>query len=332
MKTNKILLSLLVGVSGALFAADVAVDTDRHFDFDGDSCCGSLSIDTLSAKNVKAYCGTFKEIRAKEINAKKICTESIYTDTLRAKDICNDTLTVNTKANIKDLCATTIIASDLYVTGSTRLGGTICQPFKASVSFSLDTTYTLGDPLNFDAILDDPNGNVIVAPFSYTVPVSGYYVGMLQVDAKNFAGAIPVLGAPIINTVIDVNGLPFRQTFTPFLSFHNGSRSTVSVLMNLNAGDVITCRYLMYVMDDINGFIPYVGTTLIEGSAVEADRSVFKIHLLSADCGGFPVPPCEFVPCGVPTPTPCAPCLPKPCVPCCQPCVPCCPCPVVPQP
>ena len=326
MKTNKILLlSLLVGVSGALFAADVAVDTDRHFDFDGDGCCGSLSIKELCAESVKAHHGTFKELCAKEIKAKKICTDSIYTDTLRVKDICDDTLTVNTKANIRDLCATTIIASDLYVTGSTRFGGAICQPYKATVTYSINTTYTLGDHIDFDTILDDPNGNVTLAPFTYTAPVSGYYMAMLQVDARDFAGAIPVLGAPVINTIIDVNGLPFRQTYTPFLSFHNGSRSTVSVLMNLNAGDVVACRYLMYVMDDINGFIPYVGTTLIEGSAVEADKSVFKIHLLSADCGGFPVTPCEFIPCGA-TPTPCVPCLPKPCVPCC------CPCPVVPQP
>jgi len=125
----------------------------------------------------------------------------------------------------------------------------------------------------------------------------------LQFDSRDLIGAETILGTPVSNIEILVNGVLFRQSFAPFLSFHNGQNSTISGLISLTAGDLRTTRYNVLVMTDA-GFIPYVGTITMLGNGSEENASVLKIHYLSSDCTDQvecpPCMPCTSIPCNLP--------------------------------
>lgn len=187
------------------------------------------------------------------------------------------------------------------------------------MTFAANQTYTLGDIIDWNTILDDPNGNISFIPNShYTAPYSGYYAIMLQLDQDDIQGNDPILGTPVANLEILVNGVLFRQTFVPFLAFHNEQKATVSGLLSLTAGDQITSRYKVLVMQDGVGLADYVGTVNILGTGTEENGSVFKIHLLSIDCPNTtPCTPCTTGESGTngcpPCPELCTPCQSSPC-------------------
>lgn len=244
---------------------------------DSDGDCNNLKLKSLTAKKIKSHC-----LSSKSITAKSVCSESVSTDALCAK-------TINLSegfcaANIKtpSLCAGDVRATNICANAILANSFEQCGKFRATAAFSMNSTYTLGTPVNFDDILDDPNGNMALGPTRYIAPRNGYYIVSLQFDQTNLTGSSLVLGIPVTNLQVLVNGVVFRETFVPYLSFHNAQNATISALISLKTGDVVTSRQNVLVLTD-SGFAPYVGTVDVLGDGTEA-FSVFKIHLLSNDC------------------------------------------------
>lgn len=273
-----------------------------------DDCCPSestLRLAKLCATKIKANCLDV----INNINASSACIDQVKSRLNCASQVTADTGCINQlKSNV--ICAETLNAVDFCTTGSARFGSLeYCQKFRAEVAFSADTLYTLGAPLNFNIVLDDPNGNISFAPTTYNVPASGYYLIMLQVDTSNLQGADVILGAPVSNPQIIVNGVVHRQTFIPYLTFHNVQFNTYSAILRLNAGDKVTTKHEVLVVTDA-GFTPYVGTVIVSGNGTADNESLFVIHYLSSNC---PIVPCVPTDCGFTC---------EPCTTTCQPCCP----------
>lgn len=303
MMSKKLLMSLAILLSINICASEnesLSIDDAmRHClydDSDYEQCCNSLSIKDLCAKKIKAKQGLFRELCAQTIKAKDICTENLGV----IKDVA-----------ITNLCANQFSASTLCVTGTARLNE-VCGIYRASVGFAADTPYSLGTPVDFDDVYDDPNGNVTTAPFTYTVPVSGYYVASVQVDIADLMGTDPILGVPVSNLILNVNGTDRRRSFIPFLTFNPSQQSDLSFILVLEAGDVVTIRYEVLVVDVVTGLTNYTGTSLIRSGD---NRTIFQIHYLSSSCNPAHCQPCSLLP--VPCNNECIP-LPNSCAPVCK--------------
>lgn len=250
--------------------------------------CGNANIqfEELCVKHVKSCC-----LDSAKVVTDNLCARHGSVVSLDSNEACINHL----KAN--DACINQLKVNDLQQ----------CGKYRATVAYSVPSMYTLGDKLAFDVVLDDPNGNVVTGlPWtSYTAPLSGYYNFMLEIDLHDFVIAgEPVLGTPVANPKVLVNGAPFRQGFSTFLAFHNGQRSLIAGLMSLKMGDIVTCSYDAVAVNDV-GFHNLVGSATISGNGSEADQSAFKIHYLSSDCNESPLcmtctAKTECVPCAMP--------------------------------
>lgn len=242
---------------------------------DDEKCCNSLSLKDLCVRQVKA----------KKALVKELCADSI-----KGRNVCADNLGIVGQVALNNVCANNMNASTLCITGTARLNE-VCGLYRASVQFVADTSYSLGAPVNFNQIVDDPNNDVSLAPFYYTVPVSGYYIVSVQIDSEDIAGANVILGTPVGNLQILVNGAERRQAFSPFLTFNNTQQTDLSFLMLLNAGDKLTVTYNVLIVGP-TGTAPYVGTaTLVGGSN---NHTIFKIHYLSSTCASAGCTPCSL--------------------------------------
>ena len=310
-------------VNSARVASDIACA--NHLNVWQDAVVGSLDSQSVCTNRLDSAAINSDTLCTQDLNvAHRVCASEIITNT-----VCTNNLSAN------DGCINNIVASNFLQ----------CGRYRATMTFSGNFNYTLGDIVDWDTILDDPNGNISFVPNSqYTAPYSGYYTILLQLDQDNLQGSDVILGTPVANLEVLVNNQLFRQTFVPFLTFHNEQKATVSGLLSLQAGDVVTCRYKVLVMTD-SGFTDYVGNVNILGTGAEENGSVFKIHLLSIDCppnstGCGPCPTgqsgttgclqeCPEL-CLPATSTVCVPCVPSepiPCsciqcpTPCCTPCL-----------
>ena len=269
------------------------------------SSCDKLCIGKVLTKCLKA-----KKLKAEHIESETIKTNSMCTNALSSDTICGRIINVSERIcaplfSSPAICADQLTANNGCITGTLKTNNfEQCAKYRATVVFSQNTPYILDNIVDYDLIIDDPNNNVTLSPFTYTVPVSGYYILTTQIDQFNLQGANPIIGTPIANLTVDVNGNRFRDTFTPYLAFHNGQKITVTTLISLNAGDLVSVRYNVYVMDDVAGFIPYVGTVIIEGNGSEDNATMFKMHYLSSDCTDLPCTPCQSIctpePCNIP--------------------------------
>lgn len=284
-------------------------------------------------------------ICAHEIRAKKIETCELKIDRelcvplLGTPEICADKVTAKTadlnsaciaslnapQACVQNLNATnagisSLTVNDVCVSGVLRAANLqSCGKYRANVTLSTPIVYTLGTPVLFNAILDDPNSNVSLAPMTYSTPVSGYYSVSFSFSVNNFqptaAGAI--LGTPIALAEVWRNGARAVSVFAPFLQFTNQQRVLASSLLQLNAGDLIQVRYRILALDSALGLIDVAGTVDVFGNGSDIDNSFFKIHLLSVTCTDLPCAPniaCE--PC---SPAQCTPCMPAANQRCCNP-------------
>lgn len=260
--------------SDVAYQADEAAQKNSCHDDHG--CNARIELVNLCAKKIKALCGDFTKL-----NADELCAALANILNLKAQNAC-----------INNLCVDNLKANSFEY----------CTPYKATTVYSANTNYTLGTPLAFDVILDDPNGDVSLVPFTtYTAPVSGYYIVSFQADFDSFVLTTnPILGTPISNPQIYVNGILAHESFAPFLAFHNEQHSLITTLISLKAGDVVSTNYIIYTTSDA-GFITVPGTGLIEGNGTELDKAMFKIHFLSSDCTPPICQPCEV-------PTQCTPC------------------------
>ena len=251
-------------------------------------CHNELDLKKLCARTIKAKCIDAKKIDACSIHAENLCvdnqfaTPGIIVDNLNAQNICTENLTA-TVGCIGQFTANTACIPGSLIAGDLKQ----CAKYVAAIDFAVNSVYTLGDIINWDTIIDDPNGNVSFSPNTYyTAPYSGYYLISVQIDQFNINGVKPIIGIPVTNIGIEVNGIPNLQTYVPYLSFHDAQQGNSSSLIHLTAGDVVTAKYNVYVMTDSFGFSPYVGQVTIDST------SFFKIHLLSITCADLPCAPC----------------------------------------
>ncbi len=319
MSGSNLVSTLSASANAAIKAEATRTPENVEAERGGDDDCfevTELKVNAIGAKKLRAKC-----IDAYKIDAYNVCAENS-----KSKQICADKITVNCEASAPKLSADYICANyantkDLCVTGTAKISKLeVCGVYRATAVYSVDTTITLGTPLAFDDILDDPNHNIIsTSPTTYQAPVSGYYIVTLQVDTLNLAGTSIIAGIPVGDLRIWVNGQIYRESFVPYLSFHPSTAQTLSALISLKAGDLVASDYNVLVLTD-SGFSPYVGTVTSLGNGTEANRSFFKIHYLSSDCNGQPLcnPCCPDVDYCKPE---CKPCKPE-CKPECKPCKP----------
>ena len=290
-------------------------------------------------KNINCRC---EDMRCKnELNLDKLCVECFRTHKIKAKKIITNDLCAQ-HIDVKDLSAENEIANDICVSGTlqashlmadsgimnklcvtnanitnacianlTSISQIPCTTYRATVNYSADTTYILGAFLNFDNIVDDPSASVSLAPTTYTAPKTGYYMLTYKVNITNVVSTNgPVLGIPVANPEIYVNGLLVREAYSPFLAFFSTQKVMIDSLITLQMGDQVTMKYNIL---GGNG-IAVTGTVDIVGAGNEDGNSLFKIIFLTSLCsvpsGDQPeCPPCPevFIDCD-PVKTPCLPC------------------------
>jgi hypothetical protein len=264
--------------------------------------CDRLCIEKILARCLKSKQLKSEAIEAHSIKVDNVCAQALSSDRVCAREINASERICAPLFSSPSVCAESLNATNICSNGLVKANAfQQCGKYRATMAFAANTPYVLGTSMDFDVILDDPNGDISLSPSFYTAPLSGYYVVMLQIDENNLDGIEPILGVPIGNLEVLVNGKTFRENFAPFLTFHNEQKSTVSALISLKAGDQVSARYNVFVMTDATGFSPYVGTVQILGTGSEAQGTIFKIHYLSSDCTELPCVPCTST-C---TPVPC---------------------------
>jgi len=257
-------------------------------DFDDCNCHESaLKLKQLCAKKICVKCFKAHQAHIKDLSTDKFCTSLIS-----GTSICADNLNINQSACIPTLTSSDIQTSNLCVTGAVR-ASEFCGRYKAFAEFAADTLYTLDTLVNFDNIVDDPNGNILIAPFSYTAPVTGYYLVTVQLLQHGLVTSDPVLGLPTARLQLLVNGLQVRDSFTPYLTFSNQQKSLVASLVRLNAGDVLQTQYGILQVTD-SGLASVTGTVIIEGGD---HKTLFAVHYLSSDCNPTSCEPRTCQPC-----------------------------------
>jgi hypothetical protein len=203
-----------------------------------------------------------------------------------AKDGCITSLSTThlsaESETVNQLCAVNANINNLCVQNLTAVNNTTCVKYRAAVTLSANTAYTLGSPIDWDVVLDDPNGNVATGPFSYTVPVSGYYASSFYIRSDSLAGASTIVGVPIGLLTILSNTNVLRQYQSSYLSFSGIQNANLGSLLLLNAGDVLTMKYDVLALDQVTGLQPYVGTVSLQGNGSFLGESGFEIHYLSS--------------------------------------------------
>jgi len=115
----------------------------------------------------------------------------------------------------------------------------------------------------------------------------------------------PILGVPVANPEVYVNGLLVRESYSPFITFFDTQKVILDSLITLQAGDQVTMKYNI-----LGGSgAPVTGTVDIVGAGIEDGNSLFKIILISALQGSAPACtqcPIISIPCS-PVVTPCTP-------------------------
>lgn len=251
-----------------------------------------LNLKLLCACKVHAGCIESQNINAGQVDTRVLNTDSFCAQNIKSSSVCVDNLGVKDNACIETLTANDLQAGDLCVTGLTSLGE-VCGLYRAIANFSAEASYTLGDDLNFDNVIDDPNSDVSL-PFAYTAPVEGYYLVNAHVSQRDLITPSPVLGAPTAVLQLVVNGQVVRSLMTSFMSFSNHQQSNMTGVLRLMAGDVLTVRYIVNRLSDA-GFVPVDGSVTIEDGL---QSSEIVIHYLSSACVvPFSCEPRECEPC-----------------------------------
>jgi hypothetical protein len=314
MKLHKVLLSfsILMLSSGALadndtkgiwsmiFGDEEAALSDnqdeavRHWDDCWDCHSQRLKVKKLCAKFAKICKADIEKLRVKKecakwLDAKHIDAEEIRTNSLCAKDASAEHLGANHIA-VRDLdacnvCAQQISTHDVCVNGNVEH----CTAYKAHVSFSQPYLYTLGADIDFDTIVDDPNGNVLTGPTRYIVPKTGYYIVTLGVGIQSeIMGGPAIAGIPVTRPEITVNGLRIIKGYESFLSFGGPFQNNVLTgVFKFNAGDDVRARFRIFYLDPMTGLQEYPGQIVFE--AVGAQGQMFSetymvVHYLSSEC------------------------------------------------
>ncbi len=164
------------------------------------------------------------------------------------------------------------------------------------LTLSAPTNYNLGNLIDWDIVIDDPNNNVATGPFKYTVPVSGYYSFDFHLNTTLISGATPLGGTPAGMMSLLVNGVTYVNDQVGYLAFSGFQASNMGGLILMNAGDIVEMKYEILALDATSGIISYVGTTVMQGNGALAGQSYFNIHFLSSlSCSSTVCPQCPMV-------------------------------------
>ncbi len=240
------------------------------------------------------------------LHAHSICTDSLEANHLKLKYLSleNACISLGLKAkkveaemlNTNVLCARTGTINSLCVNNLKVNSLDHCVKYRASVTLSALTPYTLGNNIDWDFIIDDPNGNVSFGPFKYTVPVTGYYSFDYHLNTSLISGTTLISGTPIGLLTILVNGVKYVDDQVVYLSFSVVQSCNMAGLIILNAGDIVQMKYEILILDASSGLVSYNGTTVLQGSGVIAGQSYFNIHYLSSlNCSSTQCAECPTV-------------------------------------
>lgn len=242
-------------------------------DVSNDMCCDR---NVLELHKLCAECAKICWVKAKKV----------WVDQEVANDVCSQSVTAAQlnadKANLNFLCAQSGVINSLCVDHLTVTNMKMCNRYRATSVLSSNQVYTLGGVINWDVVLDDPNGNMLAG--SYTVPKSGYYSLSFNVSMNGLTGSSVIAGVPVSVLSVKVNGLPFRSSYEAFLSFNPAQIAALSSVVLLNAGDVVTCLYDVQVIDPSTGLMNYVGSVNLEGNGSFPAECSFGIILMSELC------------------------------------------------
>lgn len=265
--------------------------------------------------------GTFS---AKMIKVPDLCAGSIIANKLDLNNACVGNLGVASSCiqnlNANNAKIVNLEVNDLCIAGRVKYNNPlICDKFGATAVTSSNALYNLGDLLNFDAILSNPSGAMSVSPSTYTAPVSGNYILMLQIDQNNLIpnpGFGPILGTPFANPQILVNGIVHREIFSSYMPFFNEQKTILTVLLTLAKNDKVQFKFNVLAISESSGLVAVPGTISILGDGTADDKAIVRIQLSSVICPPDE-PPCDpVVPCDPCQPQQCDPSSPGPCGPC----------------
>jgi hypothetical protein len=266
----------------------------------------------LSTNNLCVQNSMSSNETTQALTANTVCAQSVNAISGGAQNWTADNL-CSMNANINTLCVTNLNAPNFKP----------CNTFRAYTGFNVPFVYTLGTTINFNSILDDPNGIVTTSPTTeFTIPVSGYWSLSAFINGYNLLGSGIISGTPVASLSIQVNGVSRKSIYTPFLAFNPAFTDAIAANMFLNAGDVITAVLNILIQSSSSGLTPYVGTITLQGGnlSTTVDPTTMDIYLLSTLCSASTSPAC--VTC-VPTAVPCSP-VSNTCAvvvgPTCQPC------------
>ncbi len=187
--------------------------------------------------------------------------------------------------NSNNLCAQVGTINTLCVDNLTANAINSCMKWRATATFAADAAYSLGDDINWDTIIDDPNNNIALAPFSYTVPKSGYYILDFYLRSDTLSSPLVISGIPVGLVTVTKNGSELRQVQAPYLSFASAQHANLGALAILQAGDIIKMKYEVLILDPASGLISVPGTISIKAQGATPGFSRFEIHYLSSlDC------------------------------------------------
>ncbi|HEV2916496.1 MAG TPA: hypothetical protein VGW78_02010 [Candidatus Babeliales bacterium] len=304
-------------------------------------CCptNSLTLCTLKADAIGACCLQAERVSAGDVCANRITTNQFCTPSLNIDTVCANNAQIKNMCahhvQIDELCALKAMINQLcarqaYFDNACIKNLRFCSNISARASQSTLVTYNLGDDLPFDTVEYDPSSSITQAPTEYTAPEAGVYEITVQVVFDNLTGPTIIAGTPKGSLELYINGLIRRAVDTPFLMFTTSSQTFLTTLIFLNAGDVVTSKYQIFVLDPNVGVIAYPGKIELLGNPNPAAyKPVFYIQYVSSDCEGtfsgcdsICDLICQTTPCVVE----CTPCTPMQCQPCFAPCPPCTPC------
>lgn len=165
---------------------------------------------------------------------------------------------------------TVIYSGDVNLNFDDLNNGLNTCPYKAFAypTASQDVADGAYTKLNFNAELYDPNGNFNTSTYTYTVPVTGYYMLAAQGQGNDANGAIYGFGIHIyVNSTLKVHGAVTIDTAQQGWQ----RNSTAAGIRKLNAGDTVSVY--AYADTSDGGAITVLGG--------EDGRTSFSIHLLS---------------------------------------------------
>ncbi len=219
-----------------------------------------LLSDLLYTDSLKAEWADLDKISACEIDTKKLCSHKANIDHLTTKTLC-----ASCDSNLKNLEWST--KYKLYA----KLG--VNQP-----------GYTLGTPITYDTILEDPNNN-FTDHTNYIAPVSGFYVYAIGMDLSNLTGTQTITGIPVNHPELWINGTEAFEAHNAFLASAPIQHVHFAGLVYLQAGDKVSVAHHVRYVDPILGDMYYNGNVDLIGSdnTYKSNLTFFMMHYLSSD-------------------------------------------------